>query len=215
MTFAKVASSEDSTLLPGGFIQRITGSILTKYSGIKMDRKKIARAVRMILEAIGEDPERAGLKDTPKRVAEMCTEIFAGVAGDPEVKSTFSETAVDGDGIEIRGIEFHSICEHHLLPFFGTIDIYYIPRAGRIAGFSDFTALVEGFARRPQIQERLTAQIADTLMQQLRPRGVMVVVRARQLCASMRGKHPRNIETVTEARRGDLDPLQCTGFRQS
>ena len=134
-----------------------------------MDVKKIEKAVSLFLEGLGEDPRREGLVKTPQRVAEMCREIFGGLATTPELQPAFSEKLGEDDAIEVRGIRFYSVCEHHLLPFFGKIDILYVPGNNRVAGFSDLLALVDGFARRPQIQERLTAQIADAVFQQLSP----------------------------------------------
>lgn len=169
-----------------------------------MDHKKIARGVRLILEGIGEDPRRPGLQDTPARVAKMCEEIFEGTGKDPALQAGFAED-LGGDGlIALKDIEFYSVCEHHLLPFFGKVSIWYLPRDNRMAGFSDFSRIVDTCARRLQLQERLTAQVADAIMQALQPAGVRVVVEATQLCASMRGRHKKGLRTVTEALRGEL-----------
>lgn len=179
-----------------------------------MDRDKLEKAVRMVLEGIGERPDREGLKETPRRVAEMYAEIFGGIDKPLRLKSGFGEPLGPGDTVEIRDIGFYSMCEHHLLPFFGTVDVLYLPRDNRVAGFSSFAELVDTAARRPQIQERLTATIADVIMSDLQPHGVMVVVRARQLCASMRGAHKRELRTVTEAVRGSVGEALAARFRR-
>lgn len=169
-----------------------------------MDHKKIAHGVRLILEGIGEDPQRPGLQETPARVAKMCEEIFEGTGKDPTLQAGFAEE-LGGEGlIALKDIEFYSMCEHHLLPFFGKVSIWYLPRHNRMAGFSDFSRIVDICSRRLQLQERLTAQVADAIMQALQPAGVRVVVEATQLCASMRGRHKKGLRTVTEALRGEL-----------
>jgi GTP cyclohydrolase I len=156
-----------------------------------MDKKKIMKAVRMILEAVGEDPDRKDLRETPRRVAEMYEEIFEGIARDP-VKEL--EVVLDQKHEEIvmlKGIPLYSMCEHHLVPFLGKAHVAYIPKDGRVTGLSKLARVVDLFARRPQVQERLTTQIAETIMAQLKPRGCMVVIEAEHLCMSMRGiKNP-------------------------
>ncbi len=168
-----------------------------------MDRKKIEQGVRLILEGIGEDIARPGLQKTPRRVAEMCEEIFGGIRKKPDLSAGFVED-VGEQIICIKDIRFYSICEHHLLPFFGKIDIYYIPRDHCVAGFSSFSKIVDTFAHRPQIQERLGRQIADAIVASLDPVGVMVLIEATHLCASMRGAHKKELKTVSQVIRGKL-----------
>lgn len=170
----------------------------------RVDREKIMQAVRMILEAVGEDPDREGLQETPRRVADMYAEIFAGLGADPaaHLQVLFSET--HDELILVRHIPFYSLCEHHLVPFFGHAHLAYIPDGGRVTGLSKLARTVEVFARRPQMQERLTSQIADALMEHLRPKGVGVVVEAEHLCMSMRGVAKPGAQTVTSAVRGLL-----------
>lgn len=167
-----------------------------------MDLEKIEQAVIMILEAIGEDPDREGLKDTPKRVARMYAEIFTGIHEDPSrhLKVQFSEG--HEEMIIVKDIPLYSMCEHHLLPFFGKAHVAYIPRKGRITGLSKFARVVEGFARRPQLQERLTAQIADAIRDELSPLGVLVVIEAEHMCMTMRGVKKEDSKTLTSALRG-------------
>ncbi len=167
-----------------------------------MDKKKIMKAVRMILEAVGEDPDRKDLRETPRRVAEMYEEIFEGIARDP-VKEL--EVVLDQKHEEIvllKGIPLYSMCEHHLVPFLGKAHVAYIPKDGRVTGLSKLARVVDLFARRPQVQERLTTQIAETIMAQLKPRGCMVVIEAEHLCMSMRGIKKSGTLTVTSAVRG-------------
>lgn len=168
-----------------------------------VDHARIEAAVREILAAIGEDPERDGLLDTPARVARMYAEICSGLHEDPEVHlhKTFD---VDHDEmILVRDIPMYSLCEHHLLPFIGTAHVGYIPNAhGKVTGLSKLARLVDGYARRPQVQERLTAQIADAMEKELDPRGVIVILDAEHLCMSMRGVRKAGASTVTSAVRG-------------
>lgn len=171
-----------------------------------MDENKIAEGVRLILEGVNEDPRREGLIETPRRVASMFVEILAGTNTDPRIQAGISEE-IKEDIIYIKNIPFYSMCEHHLLPFFGKVNIAYIPAGNRVAGFSSITRLVESFSRRLQIQERMTQQIADSLMESLQPQGVLVFVEARQLCVSMRGTNKEMVRTVTQAQRGDF-PLE-------
>jgi GTP cyclohydrolase I len=167
-----------------------------------MDKKRIEKAVKEILIAIGEDPEREGLRDTPKRVSKMCEEIFSGIGLDPKKKIKLYTTKNQDELILIRDIPFYSMCEHHLLPFIGKVHLAYIPSDNKITGFSSLVSLVEVMAKRPQIQERLTTDIADTIMDVLHPLGVLVVIEAEHLCMSMRGvKKPGHI-AVTSAMRG-------------
>lgn len=175
-----------------------------------MDTKKIEKGVRLILEGIGEDPERPGLKRTPKRVAEMYAEIFAGIAAKTEelLKPMVGDS--HDEMIMIRDIPFYSICEHHLLPFFGRAHIAYIPGAGKIVGISALAKSLEVLAKRPQVQERLTAQFADLIVNRLKPKGAMVVINAEHLCMSMRGVKKPGARVVTSAVRGMFRSKEST-----
>ena len=167
-----------------------------------MDKEKIERAVRDILEAIGEDPDREGLVETPKRVAAMYEEIFSGIADDPKRHiKVFSENDND-EIVVVRDIPLYSMCEHHLLPFIGKAHIAYIPSDGKVIGLSKLARIVDLFAKRPQLQERLTSQIADFLDGELRPLGIAVVVEAQHLCMTMRGAKAAGSMTQTSALRG-------------
>ena len=167
------------------------------------DHAKIERAVRMLLEAIGEDPDRPGIAGTPARVARAYDEIFAGLLVDAaDVLSVSFEEGYD-EIVMMRDIEFHSMCEHHLVPFAGRAHVAYLPNDdGRITGLSKIARLVDVCAKRPGLQERMTAMIADALERALEPRGVMVVVEARPLCMEMRGIRRPGAETVTSTVRG-------------
>jgi GTP cyclohydrolase I len=168
-----------------------------------MDTAKIEQGVRLILEGVGEDPEREGLLGTPKRVAKMYEEIFAGIGADPSelFQLTFSED--HQEMVLVRDIPLYSMCEHHLVPFMGRAHVAYIPGVnGRICGLSKLARVVEVFARRPQVQERLTSQIADTIVEHLHPQGVIVVIEAEHLCMSMRGVQKAGAVTTTSAVRG-------------
>ncbi len=169
-----------------------------------MDRRKIEQGVRLLLEGIGEDLSREGLRETPGRVVEMLSEICSGVGQTPELDSGFNAEIPAGQAVLIRNLDFYSLCEHHLLPFFGTVDILYIPRGGQVAGFSSLAQVVEVLARRPQIQERLTQQIAQAIYQGLSPEGVLVQVQARHLCLSMRGQRKQNARVCTQTVLGTL-----------
>ncbi len=167
-----------------------------------IDLNLISDAVAQILKAIGEDPDREGLRETPQRVARMYAEIFSGLATDPAaaIGSVFTEQPHE-EIVMMRDIPFYSMCEHHLVPFHGRAHVAYLPK-GKVTGLSKLARLVEIFAKRPQMQERLTTQVADTLMEALEPHGVMVVVEAEHLCMSMRGVRKPGAETVTSAVRG-------------
>ncbi len=175
-----------------------------------MDTKKIEKGVRMLLEGIGEDPDRPGLKDTPIRVAEMYDEIFSGISADTEeiLKPIAGES--HDEMVMIRDLAFYSVCEHHLLPFFGKAHIAYIPGAGKIVGISALSKALEIFAKRPQVQERLTAQFADLIVNRLRPKGAMVVIDAEHLCMSMRGVKKPGARVVTSAVRGSFRTKEST-----
>ena len=168
-----------------------------------VDVERIAAAVREILAAIGEDPERDGLKDTPARVARMYAETCSGLSEDParHLKVTFD--ADHDEMILVREIPFYSMCEHHLVPFFGHAHVAYIPSSnGRITGLSKLARLVDGYAKRPQVQERLTTQVATAMEEALQPRGIVVVIEAEHLCMGMRGVRKPGSTTVTSAVRG-------------
>ena len=168
-----------------------------------VDLARIEKAVREILIAIGEDPDREGLQRTPARVARAYAEIFAGLRVEPAKVLTTTFEANHDELVLVRDIEMMSMCEHHLLPFTGVAHVGYIPGVdGRITGLSKLARLVEVFARRPQVQERLTSQIADLLMSQLSPRGVIVVLECEHLCMEMRGIRKVGARTVTSAVRG-------------
>ena len=170
-----------------------------------VDLPRIERAVREILAAIGEDPDRDGLVDTPARVARAYAEQFSGLSQTPE---DVLGTVFDADHDElilVRDIEVYSTCEHHLVPFFGRAHVAYIPNEkGQITGLSKLARLVDVYARRPQVQERMTSQIADALMRVLEPRGALVVIEAEHLCMSMRGVRKPGAKTVTSAVRGSI-----------
>ncbi len=167
------------------------------------DEEKIRRGVRLILEGIGEDPDREGVVETPRRVADMYREVFGGLDGDPLAVLTVVKGAEHDEMIMVRDIPLYSVCEHHLTPFTGRAHVADLPNEdGRITGLSKIARLVDLLSRRPQVQERLTTEIADALEQSLEPKGVFVVIEAEHLCMTMRGvKKPGSI-TVTSAVRG-------------
>lgn len=167
-----------------------------------MDKKKIEKAIRDILEAIGEDAGRKDLRDTPRRVSEMYEEIFAGVRQDPEEELEVVLDQKHNEIVLLKDIPLYSVCEHHLLPFIGKAHIAYIPKNGRVTGLSKLARVVDILSRRPQVQERLTTQIAEIIMSKLKPLGVMVVLKAEHLCMSMRGVKKPGTMTVTSAVRG-------------
>ena len=174
-------------------------------SGSPVDQKRIQRAVREILAAIGEDPDRDGLLDTPKRVAKAYAELFAGLHQDAaDVRST-SFDLNHQELVLVKDIPFYSTCEHHLVPFHGSAHLGYIPSAeGRVTGLSKLARLVEVYARRPQVQERLTTQIVDAMMEHLEPKGAIVVIECEHMCMSMRGVRKPGAKTVTSAVRGQI-----------
>ena len=168
-----------------------------------VDKERISKAVSELLEAIGEDPDRDGLLDTPTRVASMYEELFAGLGTDPKKHLTVTFALEHDEMVMVRDIPFASLCEHHLVPFMGRVHVAYIPAAdGRITGLSKLARLVEGYARRLQVQERMTTQIADAIETVLMPRGVLVVVEAEHLCMSMRGVKKSGTLTITSAVHG-------------
>lgn len=168
----------------------------------EINRAQIEEAVRLILEAIGENPNREGLLDTPKRVARMYEEVFSGLNDDPKeyFETIFSEE--HEEVVLVKDIPFFSMCEHHLLPFYGKAHVAYLPRNGRITGLSKLARAVEAIAKRPQLQERITSSIADSIMEKLEPHGVMVVIEAEHMCMTMRGVKKPGSRTVTSAVRG-------------
>lgn len=171
----------------------------------KVNRAQIEEAVRLILEAIGEDPNREGVLDTPKRVAKMYEEVFEGLNQDPR---EYFETVFGEDHEElvlVKDIPFYSMCEHHLVPFYGQAHVAYIPRNGKVTGLSKLARAVEAVAKRPQLQERITSTIANSIMEKLEPHGVMVVVEAEHMCMTMRGVKKPGSKTVTTAVRGTLE----------
>jgi GTP cyclohydrolase I len=168
----------------------------------QINTQQIEQAVRLILEAIGEDPNREGLLDTPKRVAKMYAEVFSGINEDPKehFKTVFGED--HEELVLVKDIPFYSMCEHHLVPFFGKAHIAYIPKGGKVTGLSKLARAVEAVCKRPQLQERITSAIADSIIDSLEPHGVMVVVEAEHMCMTMRGVKKPGSKTVTSAVRG-------------
>ena len=174
---------------------------MTGETGV--DKARIEQAVREILEAVGEDPDRDGLVRTPQRVAEMYGEILGGLHEDPEDVLDVTFEAGHDEMVMVRDIPLFSLCEHHVIPFVGKAHVAYIPNAdGRITGLSKLARLVDVYARRPQVQENLTTQIADTIERVLQPRGVLVVIEAEHLCMSMRGVRKPGTTTITSAVHG-------------
>ncbi len=169
-----------------------------------MDKKRIENAVREILIAIGEDPDREGLAETPKRVANMYEEIFAGIEDDPTRHLKIFNEGNNDEMVIVRDIPMYSMCEHHLLPFVGKAHIAYIPSEGKVIGLSKLARIVDSFSKKPQLQERLTSQIADFLEENLSPQGVAVVVEAEHLCMTMRGARAAGATTQTSALRGSM-----------
>ena len=175
-----------------------------------IDQARIEKAVLEIIEALGEDPEREGLVETPQRVAKFYAEVFEGLHRDPgDVVDAFFGEEHYQEIVMVREIPFYSMCEHHFVPFHGEAHVAYMPR-GRVTGLSKLARLVDGFARRPQMQERLTAQVADALNERLDPLGVLVVVEAEHLCMSMRGVRKPGATTVTSAVRGVMESQPAT-----
>jgi len=166
-----------------------------------IDKDKVVNAIKMFLEGIGEDPAREGLLETPERVARMCEDIFGGLEENPEEHLVKQFPVPESEFVLEKDIVFYSICEHHLLPFFGKAHIAYIPD-GKVAGLSKLPRTVEVFARRPQIQENMTVQIADSIDSHLSPKGVMVMIEAEHTCLTMRGVKKPGLRTITMATRG-------------
>lgn len=174
-----------------------------------MDKPRIEKAVREILLAIGEDPDREGLLDTPRRIANMYEEIFSGLNDNPERHlEIFFQKEKYEELVLVKDIPFYSTCEHHLVPFVGKAHVAYLPKSGRLTGLSKLARVVETVSRRPQLQERLTATVADAIVRKLEPYGVIVVVEAEHMCMTMRGVKKPGAMTITSAIRGifDTDP---------
>lgn len=183
-----------------------------KPAAVEIDTERIERAIAELLLAIGEDPTRDGLRDTPARVARAYKEIFSGIHTDPTEVLTTNFDLGHEELVLVKGIEFYSVCEHHLLPFFGVAHIGYVPGfGGKITGLSKLARVVDLYAKRPQVQERLTTQIADAIETALQPAGVIVVMEAEHLCMSMRGIKKTSALTVTSTARGSLktDPAKA------
>lgn len=169
--------------------------------GIDLDR--LQRSIATVLEALGEDPSREGLRDTPRRIAQMYEEIFGGLAVDPREYLRVGFEVAHDEMVILRNIPFYSMCEHHFLPFHGEAHVGYVPD-GRVVGISKLARVVEGYARRPQIQEQLTSQVAEAIMEVLTPDGVAVVIEAEHLCMTMRGVRKPGSRMITSAMRGDF-----------
>lgn len=167
-----------------------------------MDKERIQNAVREILIAVGENPDREGLLETPKRVANMYEEIFAGLTEDPKQHIKLFNEQLNDEMVIVKDIPFYSMCEHHLLPFFGKAHIGYIPSDNKIIGLSKLARIVDNFAKKPQVQERLTSDIADFLNDNLQPKGVAVIMEAEHMCMTMRGARAAGSKTQTSALRG-------------
>ncbi len=190
----------DSVIVPIGDTGRGAGRAVGPF-----DEERAERAVRELLLAVGEDPDREGLRETPGRVARAYREIFAGLYQEPRDVLTTTFDLGHEEMVLVRDIEVYSTCEHHLVPFHGVAHVGYIPgEHGRITGLSKLARLVDVYARRPQVQERLTSQVADALVEVLEPRGVLVVVECEHLCMSMRGVRKPGSRTVTSAVRGQM-----------
>jgi GTP cyclohydrolase I len=170
---------------------------------MKINKPKIEKAVLAILEAIGDDPRREGLVGTPRRVADMYEEIFGGLHRDPaEDLEVYYEKEDYSEIVLVRDIPLYSMCEHHLIPFFGKAHVAYLPQKGRLTGLSKIVRVVDTISRRPQLQERLSMMIADTLMKAVKPQGVLVIIEAEHFCMTMRGIKKPGSKTVTSAMRG-------------
>ena len=178
-------------------------------NGRPFDLERVKAAVTELLQALGEDPAREGLLDTPRRIAEMYEEIFGGRTVDPADYLNVGFEVAHDEMVILRNIPFFSMCEHHFLPFHGEAHVGYVPD-GRVVGISKLARVVEGFARRPQIQEQLTSQVAEAIMQTLKPDGVAVVIEAEHLCMTMRGVKKPGSRMVTSAMRGDFRASSVT-----
>jgi GTP cyclohydrolase IA len=198
-------ATSDGTTPPRAGLSSISPISLDEAAIGEYDEARVRAAIREFLLAVGEDPDREGLRETPDRVARAYREIFAGLRQDPRDVLTTTFDLGHEEMIMVKDIEVYSTCEHHLVPFHGVAHVGYIPGAdGRITGLSKLARLVDVYARRPQVQERLTSQIADALVEVLRPRGVLVVVECEHLCMSMRGVRKPGSRTMTSAVRGQM-----------
>ncbi len=186
---------------PRDLIEDATAGLLKDTAGV--DEERAAAAVRELIAAIGEDPDRPGLADTPQRIARMYQELFAGVHFDPRQILRESLEEAHNEMVIVRDIPFYSLCEHHLLPFYGVAHVGYVP-SGRVVGISKLARVVEAFAKRPQVQERLTTQVAECIQECLQPNGVAVVIEAEHLCMTMRGVKKPGSRVVTSAVRGSF-----------
>lgn len=175
-----------------------------------MDKVRLEKAVRELLWAVGEDPDREGLRETPARVARMYEEILSGMQADPKEMLTIFTSEAHEEMVILKDIPFYSVCEHHLMPFFGAAHVAYIPHKDRLVGLSKLARVVEIFARRLQLQERITTQVADTLMEHIRPHGVLVIVEAEHLCMTMRGVRKPGARMTTSAVRGVFETCEVT-----
>lgn len=173
-----------------------------RVSVVGFDRDKVLKGVRLILEGVGENPDREGLERTPDRMVEYFEEVLDGMGQDPAVELKKYSTANVDEMIILRDISFYSLCEHHLLPFFGKIHLAYIPQSGKVAGFDNMVKVVEILSRRLQVQERLTTDIADAMQEAISPKGVLIVIEAEHLCLTMRGTKKPGNRIVTSAIRG-------------
>ncbi|MFH1776814.1 MAG: GTP cyclohydrolase I FolE [Candidatus Omnitrophota bacterium] len=175
-----------------------------------MDKKKIIKGIKMVLEGIGENCRRRDLLRTPERFAQMCEEIYSGISEDPEKELEILLETNHEEIVLLKDIPLYSVCEHHLLPFVGKAHVAYIPRHNRVTGLSKIARVVSIFSKRLQVQERLTTNIAEIIMKKLKPRGVLVVIEAEHLCMSMRGVKKPGVTTVTSAVRGIFKENQKT-----
>jgi len=176
----------------------------------KVDKNTIEIAVKMILKAIGENPQREGLVRTPERVAKMYEEIFSGLNTEPADYLKVSFTEFHDELVLVKDIPIYSMCEHHLLPFYGKAHVAYIPRGGKVLGISKLVRVAETYAHRPQLQERLTSQIADCIFNNIKPHGVGVVIQAEHMCMTMRGVRKPGAVTITSAVRGIFETRSQT-----
>jgi GTP cyclohydrolase I len=197
---------QSHTNSPAGKTRRVTA---TNNNDRAVDLKRIQAAVEEILRAVGEDPNREGLRETPQRVARMYKELFSGLNQDPKeiLKKTFTQKY--DEMVVVRDIDFQSMCEHHLLPFFGKAHVAYLPN-GKIVGLSKLARVVEVLARRPQVQERMTEELADLIMDELQPRGVGVILEASHTCMTVRGVRKTNSVCTTSAMRGSFASREST-----
>jgi len=170
-----------------------------------MDKPKIEEAFRNIIEAIGEDPDRPGLVETPKRVANMYEELFSGLHKDPSEHCMTVFQEGHDEMVLVKDIQFSSMCEHHFIPFYGKAHIAYLPKGGRVIGLSKLARIVEEISKKPQLQEKITKTVADLLMEELDPLGVMVVIEAEHMCMTMRGVNKPGAQTITSAVRGEFN----------